>query len=68
MAHNKQMILGDVLVDDNPRNLVNGNYRGLLMTAPHNQGYPERLSNLIRVNSWEEVYGLIDKIEKGIYR
>lgn len=68
MAHNKQMILGDVLVDDNPKNLVNGNYRGLLMTAPHNQGYPERLSNLIRVNSWEEVYDLIDKIEKGIYR
>ena len=33
---NKQMVIGDVLVDDAPHNHIGGNYLSILMDSPHN--------------------------------
>lgn len=35
----KQLVCGDVMIDDAPHNLVGGNYYGILVTAPHNRAY-----------------------------
>lgn len=55
----KQMIKGDVLIDDAVHNLVNGDYHKFLMNAPHNQSYDEKADGMVRVSSWEEIYELI---------
>jgi len=39
IASKKQMIRGDVMVDDGPHNLEGGRYYKILMDAPHNRGY-----------------------------
>lgn len=39
IASKKQMIRGDVMVDDGPHNLEGGKYYKILMDAPHNRDY-----------------------------
>lgn len=39
IASRKQMIRGDVMVDDGPHNLEGGKYYKILMDAPHNRDY-----------------------------
>ena len=39
IASKKQMICGDVMVDDGPHNLEGGRYYKILMDAPHNRDY-----------------------------
>ena len=39
IASRKQMIRGDVMVDDGPHNLEDGMYYKILMDAPHNRDY-----------------------------
>lgn len=61
----KQMILGDILIDDNILNLVDGQYQGFLFTAQHNKTLDsvKLLQNKIhRVNNWYECYDLIHKM------
>jgi len=62
----KQMIIGDVLIDDNPRNLIGGNYKGLLFTRPHNKSFKinNYLPQIIRVNNWVEIKEIIENMEK----
>lgn len=62
---NKQIIDADFLVDDGVHNLVGGKYKKLLMTAPHNEKYDANKNDMIRVNSWEEVYNVIAKSQEG---
>lgn len=54
----KQMVIGDVLVDDAPHNLENGNYLKLLFDASHNQTYDSK--DVVRVRNWEETYEAIN--------
>lgn len=35
------------------------------MTAPHNEKYDANKNDMIRVNSWEEVYNVIAKSQEG---
>lgn len=56
VAYKKQMIIGDVLIDDYPINLIGGGYKGLLFDAPYNHGIDAEKYDLIRVNSWKEIY------------
>ena len=60
-AH-KQMVKGDVLIDDAPHNLEGGDYQGLLMNSPHNLSYDESVYGFIRVNNWGEIYETINRI------
>ncbi len=56
----KQMIRGDVLIDDGIHNLVGGEYRKILFTAPHNRDYDAEANGMIRVHTWEETVRIID--------
>lgn len=59
IAHNKQMVTGDVLIDDGPHNLVNGPYFRILFDQPHNRGIDEKKYGMYRATSWEQAYRLI---------
>ena len=66
VASKKQMIKGDILIDDAIHNLVGGEYRKFLMKAPHNQNYDAEANGMIRVSSWKEIYELIVNICGGV--
>ena len=58
----KQMIRGDVLIDDAVHNLVGGKYRGILFKAPHNESFDAEHNGLIRANDWNDIYTIICRI------
>lgn len=60
----KQLICGDVMIDDAPHNLKNGSYRGILMSASHNINYDAEANGFIRLNSWAKIYQTINQIAK----
>ncbi len=53
---NKHLIRGDVLIDDGVHNLVGGDYRKILVTAPYNRNFDAEANGMIRVGSWDEIY------------
>ena len=56
ITSNKQMVDGDVLIDDGIHNHVGGSYFSILMDASHNQWFDENRSSMVRVKTWEEAY------------
>ena len=58
----KQMIRGDVLIDDGIHNLEGGDYIKILMTAPHNRNYDAEANGMIRVHNWAEIEEVIKQI------
>lgn len=65
ITSHKQLIRGDVLVDDAPHNLENGNYKRVLMTAPHNRYFDEKSIGAVRAYDWDTVYSLISEYACG---
>lgn len=59
VTSHKQMVKGDILIDDAPHNLEGGDYFGLLMDAPHNQKYDEYENGFVRVYDWKDIYKCI---------
>lgn len=59
IAHHKQMVMGDVLIDDGPHNLVGGHYFRILFDQPHNRCFDENKYGMYRAVGWEQVYKLI---------
>lgn len=59
IAKNKQMIRGDVLIDDGVHNLENGSYDKILMSTPHNINYDAEANGMIRASSWEDAYNAV---------
>jgi len=59
----KQLIRGDVLIDDGIHNLEGGQYKKILFSAPHNRGYDAEANGMIRVHGWDEVVSIIDNME-----
>ncbi len=59
----KQMIRGDVLIDDGVHNLEGGDYVKILMTAPHNMNYDAEANGMIRVHDWAEAEQALRDIE-----
>lgn len=60
----KQMIRGDVLIDDGIHNLEGGHYEKILMTAPHNINYDAEKHGMIRVLNWKEIERVIDQLQR----
>lgn len=58
----KQLIRGDVLIDDGTHNLEGGDYIKILMTAPHNLSYDAEANGMIRVSNWAEVESVIQAL------
>ena len=55
ITNNKQMIRGDVLIDDGVHNLEGGDYIKILMTSGTNRDYDAEANGMIRVHSWDEI-------------
>ena len=60
----KQMIRGDVLIDDGIHNLEGGNYKKILFTAPYNRDYDAEGNGMIRADNWGELVGIIDYMNR----
>ena len=58
----KQLIRGDVLIDDGIHNLEGGAYRKILFTAPHNRFYDAEANGMTRADTWEEAVRIIDSM------
>lgn len=59
IAHHKQMVMGDVLIDDGPHNLIGGRYFRILFDRPNNRGFDEKKYGMRRAVGWEQVYKII---------
>lgn len=59
ITSHKQLIKGDVLIDDGVHNLEGGDYLRLLMNAPHNRTYDAKANGMHRVYNWAEAYDII---------
>lgn len=55
----KQLIKADYLIDDNPNNLIGGQYKGILFSRPHNATFDADKHNIVRVNCWKEIYDIL---------
>lgn len=64
VAPKKQMILGDVLIDDAPHNLDGFDGLKILMDAPHNRSYDAKKNGMFRVDNWRMVYDLVTHYAK----
>ena len=64
ITHEKQIIRGDVLIDDGVHNLEGGDYAKILMTAPHNRNYDAEANGMIRVQDWTEIEKVIADMEE----
>lgn len=62
VTSHKQMVKGDVLIDDGVHNLKDGDYEKILMDAPHNRGYNAKRHGMTRVKNWEEAYQKVCEI------
>lgn len=58
----KQLLQGDVLIDDGVHNMIGGKYLKILMTAPHNRDYSAEENGMIRVHNWLEIEHIIDAV------
>lgn len=68
IAHNKDMIKGDIIIDDNIENVKNRSL-SILFTAPHNdsecvQSYCNEQHTMYRADSWQEIYDYIHNLSK----
>ncbi len=62
----KQLISGDVLVDDGVHNLEGGSYAKILVDSPHNRQYDAEANGMLRLNNWTDIYNAIrDMAEKA---
>ena len=61
-THKKQMVKGDVLVDDGVHNLVGGDYEKILFSAPYNRDFDAELHGITRVENWDEAYKAITEL------
>lgn len=65
VTSNKQLIKGDVLIDDGVHNHIGGDYAKLLMDAPHNKDFDAEANGMKRVYNWQEIYNIITDMSKG---
>ena len=61
-THKKQMVKGDVLVDDGVHNLVGGDYEKILFSAPYNRDVDAKAHGIARVENWDEAYKAITEL------
>ena len=63
IAEEKQLINGDILIDDAVHNLIDGDYYPILKTMPHNENYGNSKFKLHRVSNLYEAYDIVKKLE-----
>lgn len=68
VTKNKQLVNGDILIDDGIHNLEGGTYRKILMSAPHNKYYDAEANGMKRVKTWDEAYSAVHSYAIEILR
>ena len=63
ITSHKQMIKGDVLIDDAPHNLAGGDYHKILFEAGHNLNFDAASIGAVRVRTWDEAYAEICRLD-----
>lgn len=59
----KDLIKGDILIDDGPHNLISGNHWGILFDQPHNRNFDDsKYDWILRATNWEQVYEYIHAV------
>ena len=66
VTQNKQLVSGDIIIDDGIHNLEGGSYKKILMSAPHNESYDAESNGMIRSNTWEEAYKAVHLYARDI--
>jgi len=59
IVNRKQIVSGDVLIDDAVHNLEGGDYFKILLDAPNNKGYDAERNGMVRVYDLREAYEVI---------
>lgn len=68
ITSHKQMVKGDILIDDGPHNLIGGEYFKILFDRPHNRAFDAASEGAVRAFSWDDVYKMIHQyIEREDY-
>lgn len=62
ITYHKDMIIGDILIDDYINNFKNRD-SGILFTAPYNKDIDVEKLGLHRCDNWEDIYNYINKIK-----
>lgn len=62
ISSNKQMVNGDILIDDAPQNLIGGTYHKVLFDRPHNYSFDERKYGIKRIYTLSEAYEEVCKL------
>lgn len=62
ITSNKQLVAGDVLIDDAIHNLVGGPYQKVLFDALYNRDFDAEANGMIRAHGWLEVKEIIAKM------
>lgn len=63
-ASNKQMIRGDILIDDGAHNLIGGDYFKIMFNRPHNIGLDIEKYGVCRADTWDDVDALVEQYAK----
>lgn len=61
IASQKDLIKGDLLIDDAIHNFERWDGAGIMMNAPHNQKYDAEAHGLKRANNWIEIYQIVQE-------
>ncbi len=65
-AANKQMIRGDILIDDGIHNLIGGEYYKILFNRPHNRGLDVEKYGVHRAETWDDIDALAQQFAKRL--
>lgn len=65
ITSNKQMVNGDILIDDAPHNLIGGSYQKVLFDRPHNHNFDEKEYEIKRVFTLEDAYWEVRKLAEN---
>ena len=63
-ATDKQMVRGDILIDDGVHNLIGVAYYKILFNRPHNRGLDVEKYGIRRAETWDEVDALVERYAK----
>ncbi len=66
ITSHKQMIRGDVLIDDAVHNLEGGDYAKVLFTSANNKLYDAEANGMSRANNWAEAEAIIERLAAGL--
>lgn len=62
ITSHKELIKGDILIDDGPHNMSGGEHRKILFDACHNRSFDESTVGAVRVRNWAEACAEVRRI------